>query len=93
MKRCVECGGNFDISMMAFEYRLKPEQEWTPWTRETCPHLGCCVHDAEGDERMIVAILADGVYIGGDDSLVTWQQLFDEGYTYSGHPCGTRAGE
>jgi hypothetical protein len=42
---------------------------------------------------MIVAILADGVYIGGDDSLVTWQQLFDEGYTYSGHPCGTRAGE
>ncbi len=77
------------IQMNYYNYRRKPTKTMKPWTRDTAPKCGEVLTDEDGDQRLIVAVLDEGVYVGGDDSIVEYDKLLIRGYKHNGKPCGT----
>lgn len=88
--RYKECPDSDIVNLFQWDYRLKPESEWIPWTLKTAPECGevllCSDH-----EVLIIERCATG--LGFQKSFHDYKWLLEQGtWTYNGLRCGMKVG-
>jgi len=88
--------GALVYSMSPNRYRIKPDPEYIPFTRDTIP-MPCVIKNKKsGNRHMVFSLSADGVFgISGTSGelakikFLSYEQIFKESTLEDGSACGT----